>query len=69
MNDDQHIVRFVVFCLEAYKRSQGITGPAAAELFVKYGVTDYLRDGYDLLHTLGEQALVDDIRHYLAKRA
>ncbi len=69
MNDEQSIVNFVVFCLEAYKRAQGISGAEAAELFVRHGVTEYLRDGYDVLHALGEQALVEDITKYLASRA
>lgn len=65
MNDVERMTRFVVFCLEAYKRAEGLSGRAAAERFVRHGVTAYLREGYDLLHTLGEAALVDDIRAYL----
>jgi len=65
MSDEQAIISFVVFCLEAYKRVQDISGEAAAALFVRHGVTGYLRDGYDVLHTLGEQALVEDIGRYL----
>jgi hypothetical protein len=65
MNDAERTTRFVVFCLEAYKRAEALTGRAAAERFARHGVTAYLRDGYDILHTLGEAALVDDIRAYL----
>jgi len=65
MSDTERIVRFVVFCLEAYKRAEGLTARVAAERFVRQGVTAYLREGYDLLHTLGEAALADDIRAYL----
>jgi len=68
MNEEQTISGFVVFCLEAYKRVQGLSGEEAAALFVRHGVTDYLRDGFDVLHTLGEQALVEDISKYLECR-
>ncbi len=68
MNDEPKMVNFVVFCLEAYKRGKGVSGEEAASLFVRHGVADYLRDGYDVLHTLGEQALVEDITKYLASR-
>ena len=68
MSDKQRRIRFVVFCLEAFKQDQCISGDQAAMLFVKQGVTEYLLNGYDLLHTLGEQALVADIRRYLASR-
>jgi len=68
MNDEHKVVGFVIFCLEAYKRGQGLSGEEAAALFLRHGVTDYLRDGYDVLHTLGEQALVEDITKYLESR-
>jgi hypothetical protein len=42
-----------------------LSGRVVAERFVLCGVPSYLRDGYDILHTLGEAALVDDIRAYL----
>ena len=61
--------RFVVFCLEAYKRAEGISGPEAADSFLKYGVTDYLRDGFEVLHSLGEHALVADIRDFISRRS
>jgi len=68
MSEMAHTIRFVIFCLEAYKRAEGLNGREAAARFVKYGVTAYLRDGYDVLHTLGEAALVDDVRKYLKVR-
>lgn len=61
-------VRFVVFCLEAYKRHENLSGAEAADLFTRYGVPEYLQSGYDVLHTLGERALVADIRDYLQRR-
>ena len=61
-------VRFVVFCLEAYKRHENLSGADAADLFIRYGVTEYLQSGYDVLHTLGELALVADIRDYIQRR-
>jgi len=71
MNNSENtkIVRFIVFCLEAYKRAENIAGSDTADLFVKYGVTDYLRDGFEVLHSLGEHALVDDIRDFIRHRA
>ena len=67
MNDTQK-TRFVVFCLEAYKQRHALTGRQAADLFEQYGITDYLQDGYDVLHSLGQDALVDDLDDYLQRR-
>jgi len=69
MNDNiKKISGFVVFCLEAYKREKQLDGAFTAELFEKHGVTEYLAENYDLLHTLGEGALIEDIEAYLSKR-
>ena len=66
--DTDRIIRFVVFCLEAYKHAEGIKGAEAVERFEHYGLTAYLRDGFDLLHTLGPDALMDDMRDYIRRR-
>ncbi len=66
--EDQRGSRFVVFCLEAYKRHNAISGAEAVTLFDKYGVTEYLIDGYDVLHTLGEAALIVNIGDFIAQR-
>ena len=67
-NKEAQHTRFVVFCLEAYKRNEHLTGADAADLFILHGVVEYLEHGYDVLHTLGESALVEDIRDYLQHR-
>lgn len=67
MNDIQK-TRFVVFCLEAYKQRHALTGRQAAELFNHYDIIGYLQDGYDILHSLGEAALMADLDDYLQRR-
>lgn len=61
--------RFVVFCLEAYKRAEMISGSEAADRFLKNNVTGYLHEGFDVLHSLGEHALVADIRDFMEHRS
>ena len=50
---------FAVFCLENYKVSS---------LFERYGVFDYLREFYDVLHTTGHHYINNDIDIYLNSR-
>ena len=57
--------RFIVFCIECYKRHASLSGADVSDLFRRHGVVDYLKEGYDVLHSLGENALVDDIRDYI----
>ena len=62
------VSRFVIFCLESYKRKADLEGAVAADLFQSCGVVDYLMDGYDVLHSLGEAALVEDIDDFIRRR-
>ncbi len=62
------ITRFVVFCVEAYKREKTLSGSNVISQFDHYGVIEYLIDGFDVLHSLGEAALVDDINDFIQRR-
>ena len=57
--------KFAIFCLESYKVHRSLT---AVELFEKYGVFDYIREFYDVLHTTGYQYINHDIDLYLKAR-
>lgn len=59
---------FIVFCMENYKVHQNLTGKQVAQLFEKYGVFDYIREFYDVLHTTGYQYINNDIDAYLQAR-
>ena len=60
--------QFIIFCLESYKTHRNLTGEQAVELFDRYGVFDYIRDFYDVLHTTGYQYINQDIDRYLKNR-
>ena len=59
---------FAVFCLESYKRHRHMTGRDTAKLFIEYGVFDYIREFYDVLHTTGDSYINNDIDIYLRSR-
>lgn len=60
--------QFTVFCMESYKAYKSLTGREVLELFRKYGVFDYLREFYDVLHSTGYQYINRDIDEYLRVR-
>jgi len=69
MNENNNkTTNFVVFCLEAYKREKKLEARIVADQFAEYSVIEYLVENYDLLHTLGERALVEDIEKFLTMR-
>ena len=61
-------MEFTIFCVETYKQYKNLTGKQTVELFNRYGVFDYLREFYDVLHTTGHQYINHDIDIYLNAR-
>ena len=59
---------FAVFCLENYKIHKHLRGAEVAEIFDRYGVFEYLRAFYDVLHTTGHNYINRDIDIYLRSR-
>ncbi|MBR2366253.1 MAG: DUF3791 domain-containing protein [Oscillospiraceae bacterium] len=61
-------MNFSIFCIESYKRHRNLTGRQTVELFKDYGVFDYIREFYDVLHTTGDSYINNDIDIYLRSR-
>ena len=59
---------FAVFCLENYIIHRNLNGQEVSSLFERYGVFDYLREFYDVLHTTGHHYINNDIDIYLNSR-
>lgn len=59
---------FTVFCLENYKAYRKLSGQEVSLLFEQYGVFDYIREFYDVLHTTGHNYINNDIDIYLNSR-
>jgi len=62
------VVKFKAFCLERYKYEHNLSGKAAIRLFMKYEVLEYIGSFYDVLHTFGDQYIVQDIDLFIAAR-
>jgi hypothetical protein len=60
--------KFIVFCLESYKKARNITGKQALKDFEDYDVFSYLSEGFDVLHTQGQNFIAADIMDYIAHR-
>ena len=61
-------LEFKVFCLESYKQAHRLKGKEAVDIFITYGVFDYITSFYDILHSTGKQYIVEDIDIYLNAR-
>lgn len=59
------VVTFLTFCIERYAQKNGISSLQSYALFRKYRVDYYLIEGFDVLHTQGEETILQDIEIYL----
>ena len=59
------VVTFLTFCIERYAQKYGITSLQSYALFRKCRVDCYLIEGFDVLHTQGEETILQDIEIYL----
>ena len=62
------INEFIIFVIEIFKEKKDMSGKDVHELFEKNGVLKYLHDGYDVLHTQGEDWIINDIEEFLKAR-
>lgn len=59
---------FLSFYIEQYKHLKNTDGSSVKDLFDKFGVSDYLIQNYEVLHTQGRQWLLDDIDTFIKNR-
>lgn len=62
---EKDIALFVAFCIEEYGAAKGMAGEQVLDLFAKYGLTEYLSECYEPLHTQGRQWLIEEIDEYI----
>lgn len=62
---DKDIALFVAFCIEEYGAAKGMTGEQVLDLFSQYGVTDYLSQCFEPLHTQSRQWLIEEIDEFM----
>lgn len=63
---DADILYFVAFCIESYKNKHNMTGVAVSDLFDRNGISKYLSDNYEVLHTQGMPWILEEIEEKLS---
>lgn len=59
---------FLIFCIEQYKSAKDLTGKQVMDLFHRYGITEYIVDCFEALHTTGTNYIIADIDSYIKER-
>jgi len=60
--------KYLLFCIETYKKARGLSGKETYALFEKYGFLDYILDLYEILHIQGTRYLLEELDEYRAYR-
>ena len=68
MTHNVKVVEFISFCVEMYAQSKHLSGSVVAAMLAKCGGFDYLRQGYEVLHTMGREWIVEDLDDYFKSR-
>jgi hypothetical protein len=66
--DNRKLLMFYSFCLEKYKNFVNLSAEETLFIFRKYRVFEYLREGFDVLHTQGENYIVSEIDLFIKTR-
>ncbi|WP_343761705.1 DUF3791 domain-containing protein [Clostridium oceanicum] len=61
-------MEFVSFCIENFKVKFQMKGRDVSVLFYESGITDFLIEDYDLLHTQGKEFILSEIELFLQNR-
>lgn len=62
------IAYFISFCVEQYKTEKRLTGAEALSLLNNYGILEYLKEHYEVLHTQSRQWIMADIDDFIQLR-
>lgn len=66
--DKRDIAYFLSFCIEQYKNKKQMHGAEVVNLFMQYGVLEYLSEHFEVLHTQSRQWLMEDINEFIRIR-
>lgn len=61
-------LQFIVFCTEVYARRNALSSLQTYSLFKAKGLISFLKKNYEVLHTQGEDYIMDEINLYLKRR-
>lgn len=56
---------FLIYCMERYRHYKGLSGEEVAKLFDKYSLYGYIERYFEVLHTMGDRAIFEDIDEYI----
>ena len=56
---------FFIYCIERYRYYKKLSGADVAEIFAEHGIYDYVCRYFNVLHTMSDRNIVQDIDEYI----
>lgn len=61
-------LQFIVFCIESYAHKNSLSSLQVYALFKSKDLIPFLKNNFEVLHTQGEDYILDEIKLYLKRR-
>ena len=58
-------LNFLIYCIERYRYFKGLSGAEVVKIFKKYDIYGYITKYFEVLHTVGDHCIVQDIDDYI----
>lgn len=68
LKNEERIIEFASFCIENFKVKHSMKGKDVAMLFKDSGALEFIKEGYEMLHTQGREYIIEEIEIFLKNR-
>jgi hypothetical protein len=68
LNNEERIIEFLSFCIENFKVKHSMSGKDVAILFKQSGTLEFVKNGYEMLHTQGKEYILEEVEIFLKNR-
>ncbi len=68
MNEQEQILFMQIRLLRMSAEKFNLSLKEVAELFEKFDVLKYIRNGFGIFHVEGDEAVFEDVKHYLKSK-
>jgi len=60
--------KFLIYCMEIYKREKELNGVQVLDHFSRYNLFNYVLEFYEILHIHGVSYILHDINNYISEQ-
>ena len=61
--------KFLIYCMEIYRRAEKLTQAQVLELFSRYNVSEYVLEFYETLYNQSIPNILQDINDHISKQS